>query len=1177
MKMRPPAATALASLLLALTARTAAAQPVALVTVLDAAGDVGAGSDVAYGPNGRALVSYLDATNGSLKVAACHDVACTSATLHTIDASGAVTGSTSIAFGPDGMARIAYQSGTAVRIARCVDAACSAAALATVDTVPALGPGTAVGVGGDGLPILAYVAAGVGLRVAHCSDGACSSATVTTYDGSFDVSLTIGGDGRALVATSTSGAGVDVYHCADAACTTATVGHIFGVPTGGPMGYSYSAPSLARRPDGTGMIAVTRSPNNGPPRTELFLCGNASCTLPGITSFVAGPTTAPALAVTTDDRVILAHHGAAPAAERLLALSCLSGHAACEIRTLDAFGVGRKPQVAVGPSGIGLVSYQNEATGDLRVAYLVDPLLSPVVTTIDAAGDVGRDSDVAFGAEGNGFVAYVDTTNGGLKVAACADLACTAADVRTIDADGPVASASLAIGMDGRPTIAYQHTPTASVRVAKCADAVCTSAAIETIDDLGALTAGTDVAIGADGLPFVVYGDAGAGTLKVAHCQDAGCTTRTITPHPDAAGLADRAPAALLGTDGLVVFASTHGTDLRLGHCSNPACTSATFTRLPGSISPPSSVSYRDAALALGLDGRPVVAYVHEEATPPLVDFDVELRRCVDPACSALETSFSTVAFRNEAPSLGMAPGDLPVVSNYGELTPPSPKLKVTRCTTPACPFEAPVVIDGPGVGRDHAMAVVGYGRALVSYYDDIGQDLKVAWLGAPPEISIGDVAVVEGSSGSTVAVLPVTITGPTNATVAFATAPGTATAPSDYASTAGTLTFTPAVTTLYVTVSVVPDTEIEPHETFFVYLSNPQGVVIVDAQGTGTILNDDPPNGLRVGDASAIEGSPGANGFFTFTIGLDSIVAHPVTVDFATADGTATVGVDYLPASGTLSFAPGEQFRELFLSALPDSQPEPDETFFVRLSNPQGAIVLDDEGVGTIVNDDEFPIPGELRHGTSYVGDLISNDAPAADVDDFRLAQDPYASYEVVVDAVSGDPDPLTLERRAAGGAVLQSGVPVGTGPAVALRWRVGSSAVTDETVRIAGACSAACGADDVYRVRAYETTLRAARFNNTGDQATVLVLSNPGAEPVALAVDFWGPDGTLLATHTPAGPLAPHGVLVLNTSAIAPGASGSLTVTHDAPYGVLAGKAVALEPSTGFSFDTPLEARPR
>ena len=479
------------------------------------------------------------------------------------------------------------------------------------------------------------------------------------------------------------------------------------------------------------MVAATRSPNSGSPRTQLFRCGDAGCTSPTGTPFATDASVAPALAVTADDRVVLAYYGVAPASEGLKATTCASGYTGCQTRTIDAPGIGQRPEVAVSPTGIGLVSYQDEANGDLRVAYLEAPPSLPVVTTLDAEGDVGRDSDVAFGAQGRGFVAYVDSTNGGLKVAACADLTCTAADIRTIDADGPVASASVAIGPGGRPVIAYHHVPTASVRFARCADAACTSAAIVTVDDLGSLTAGTETVIGADGLPVVLYGDAGAGTLKVAHCEDAACATRTITPHPDAAGLADRAPAALLGADGLVSFASTHGTDLRVGHCSNVACTSATFTRLPGSSSPPSSVTYRDPALALGSDGRPALAYVHEESTPPLVDFDVELRRCADTACSALEPTFSTVAFRNEAPAIGMAPGNLPVVSNYGELTPPSPKLKVTRCTTPACPFEVPVVIDGPTIGRDHAMAVDGLGRALVSYYDDLGGDLQ-GRLGGP-------------------------------------------------------------------------------------------------------------------------------------------------------------------------------------------------------------------------------------------------------------------------------------------------------------------------------------------------------------------------------------------------------------------------------------------------------------
>jgi hypothetical protein len=91
-------------------------------------------------------------------------------------------------------------------------------------------------------------------------------------------------------------------------------------------------------------------------------------------------------------------------------------------------------------------------------------------------------------------------------------------------------------------------------------------------------------------------------------------------------------------------------------------------------------------------------------------------------------------------------------------------------------------------------------------------------------------------------------------------------------------------------------------------------------------------------------------------------------------------------------------------------------------------------------------------------------------------------------------------------------------------MRWLVdGTAPVTDETVRIAGACGTTCGPDDVYRVRAYETTLRAARFNNTGTQTTVLLLQNPGDAPVSYAVRFWSADGSLAQTTRPHSPSRP------------------------------------------------------
>lgn len=220
-----------------------------------------------------------------------------------------------------------------------------------------------------------------------------------------------------------------------------------------------------------------------------------------------------------------------------------------------------------------------------------------------------------------------------------------------------------------------------------------------------------------------------------------------------------------------------------------------------------------------------------------------------------------------------------------------------------------------------------------------------------------------------------------------------------------------------------------------------------------------------------------------------------------------------------------------------------------------------------------------ELSHGSVLVLDLASNGA-APDVDLFRLRQQPYSSYEIVVDEASGDlgsSGPL-LERVAGDGAtVVQSSQTAGVGFARSLRWTNTTSAtIDDQTVRVRSAgCSTDCGMDDTYRIRAYETTATVPRFNNAGTQLTVLLLQNRSGETIAGTVYFWSAAGTLAGQQ--AFTLTPRQLLVLNTATVAPGVGGSMSVVHDGPYDALAGKTVALEPATGFSFDSPLSSRPK
>jgi hypothetical protein len=111
------------------------------------------------------------------------------------------------------------------------------------------------------------------------------------------------------------------------------------------------------------------------------------------------------------------------------------------------------------------------------------------------------------------------------------------------------------------------------------------------------------------------------------------------------------------------------------------------------------------------------------------------------------------------------------------------------------------------------------------------------------PSLSINDVSAYEGSSGTTNFTFTVSLSAASGQTVSvtYATANGTATAPSDYTAVpATTLTFNPGETTKTVTVAVVGDTVAEANETFFVNLSAPTNATITDSQGQGTIQNDD-------------------------------------------------------------------------------------------------------------------------------------------------------------------------------------------------------------------------------------------------------------------------------------------------------------------------------------------------
>ena len=187
--------------------------------------------------------------------------------------------------------------------------------------------------------------------------------------------------------------------------------------------------------------------------------------------------------------------------------------------------------------------------------------------------------------------------------------------------------------------------------------------------------------------------------------------------------------------------------------------------------------------------------------------------------------------------------------------------------------------------------------------------------------------------------------------TVHYDTANGTATAGSDYTAASGDVIIPAGQTSRTFTVAVIGDRLAEPTETFAVNLSAPTNASIGDGQGIGTILDNEPR--ISINDVQCDGGNGKTPKLFTFTVRLSAAYDQAVTVNYATANGTATAGSDYQSKTGTVTFAPGETSKTITVAVNGDRQKESNETFFVNLSGAIGGEITDSQGLGTILNDD--------------------------------------------------------------------------------------------------------------------------------------------------------------------------------------------------------------------------------
>jgi glucose/arabinose dehydrogenase len=265
---------------------------------------------------------------------------------------------------------------------------------------------------------------------------------------------------------------------------------------------------------------------------------------------------------------------------------------------------------------------------------------------------------------------------------------------------------------------------------------------------------------------------------------------------------------------------------------------------------------------------------------------------------------------------------------------------------------------------------VKGTGTATIIDDDPGSSELRVG---------VSDVTINEGNSAQRIATFEVTLSSasPSGVSVDYSLQNGTAAAPGDFQAKSGTFTFGLNQHKKSLAVRLIGDGSIEPDETFTLELSNPVGLTIERGAGTGTIVNDDEATLVSVSDFTIPEGDYGDR-VLSAPIVLSEASPFPVTVAWTMAHGT-TNNSDVSLASGSVVIPIGSTSRVVSFHQYADTTVESDETFTIKISSAQNALIATASSTATITNDDPAA-PGvhwmigdtAIREGVSGVRDAL-------------------------------------------------------------------------------------------------------------------------------------------------------------------------------------------------------------
>jgi hypothetical protein len=260
----------------------------------------------------------------------------------------------------------------------------------------------------------------------------------------------------------------------------------------------------------------------------------------------------------------------------------------------------------------------------------------------------------------------------------------------------------------------------------------------------------------------------------------------------------------------------------------------------------------------------------------------------------------------------------------------------------------------------------------------------------AQPRISVSDVIVGE-ADGYVDVVVSLSAPGQNPVTVSYSRSNGTATLGSDYEATFGVLTFAPGETTKTVRIQIVNNTAVEAFETFFFTLASATNATIAKSFAEIGIVDNDTVSAspaISVRDV-VVDEKAGTATFYVMLGGPDGTASgNVVTVDYTTTNDSATAG-DFGGITGTITFAPGETLKAITVDITDDALAEGAERFFLDLSSPTNATIVDGRGVAVIGANDAVAVAAPrisvqdmiVGEADGYVDVVVSLSAPGQNV----------------------------------------------------------------------------------------------------------------------------------------------------------------------------------------------------